>query len=281
MLEIRTVNLWPNGAPGALGKTSVDTPALDVFAPRPEDRNGTGVIIAPGGAYLELSSAKEGRDPAAWFSARGVTAFVLRYRLGAKYVYPVPLEDAMRAMRVVRAHAAAYGLDPKRIGMMGFSAGGHLAALTGVLGGAGDPAAPDPVDRVSSRPDFLVLAYPWLNAMLPNTTGRITYCSVLPSVPKDRCASFERPYTPLYHVNRLTPPTFLYITSNDNVVDVDAAVTFNKALLDAGIPEEFHSFAHGPHGSGLGNGDSALDLWPVLLEAWLRGQGLLTRPMAP
>ncbi len=279
-LGIRTVELWPGGAPGALGTAEADIPTLTVFPPRPEHRNGTAVIVAPGGGYVNLAADMEGRDVAAWLAARGVTAFVLRYRLGARYVYPVPLEDAVRAVRWVRAHAAAYGLDPDRVGMLGFSAGGHLAAMAGVLNSTGNTTAPDPVDRISGRPDFLVLGYPWLNAMQPNTTGRITYCSLLPSIPRDRCASFEQPYTPLFHVNRQTPPTFLYITSDDRVVDVDAAIAFQAALHAAGVPEEFHSFAHGPHGSGLGNGDPALDLWPGLLEAWLRGQGLLTPPTA-
>ena len=283
-LSIETVELWPQGAPGARGTSAADIPTLTVFQPRPGLRNGTGVIIAPGGAYLGLAADLEGRDVASWFAAHGITAFVLRYRLGAQYVYPVPLRDAQRAMRLLRFNAQRYGLDPNRLGMMGFSAGGHLAAMVGTLGEPGSPGATDPVDRVSSRPDFLVLAYPWLNAMQPNARGSITYCSVLPKIPPAACKTFETQYTPSNHVNKQTPPTFLYITSDDHVVDVAATLAFESALLANDVPSELHSFAHGAHGSGMGNGDPALDQWPLLLEGWLRGRGLLAsspRPSSP
>jgi acetyl esterase/lipase len=133
------------------------------------------------------------------------------------------------------------------------------------------------VDRASSKPDFVVLGYPWLNAMVPNTSGLITYCSVLPAVPRDKCKEFETTYSPVRYVTNTTPPTFLYITSDDETVDVQASIDYFEALRAAKVPVEFHSFAHGSHGSGLGSGDPALDMWPELLEAWLRGQGFLGR----
>ncbi len=154
-------------------------------------------MIAPGGAYKELAADLEGREVADWFSARGITAFVLRYRMGAKYQYPIPLEDAQRAMRYVRANAAKYGIDPERIGIMGFSAGGHLAAMESVSGETADANAADVVDRASSKPDFVVLGYPWLNAMVPNTQGLITYCSTNPTVhgvAEAKCKEFETKY---------------------------------------------------------------------------------------
>jgi acetyl esterase/lipase len=274
-LGMSTIELWPSGAPGALGTAAGDVPTLTAFTPRHAWGDGTAVIVAPGGAYKELSADLEGREVADWFAARGVTAFVLRYRLGAKYPYPIPMNDAMRAVRYVRFNAAKYGLDANRIGMMGFSAGGHLTAMVGTTGGPGDSAASDPIDRVSSRPDFLILGYPWLNAMQPNTRGLITYCSVLAGIPRKDCPEFEKRYTPVDHVTKETPPTFIYITSDDETVDVSASVAFYAALRAAGVSVEFHSFAHGSHGSGLGSGDPSLDLWPTLLDAWMRGQGFL------
>ena len=155
--EPETFALWPTGAPGALGTADDDKPTLTVFRTtlRP---NGTAVIIAPGGGYLHLSMNNEGRQVAAWFNAMGVTAFVLKYRLGPRYHHPIELGDAQRAIRLVRARAAEFGIQPDRIGMMGFSAGGHLTATAGTLYDDGNPAAADPFDRPGSRPDFLILA---------------------------------------------------------------------------------------------------------------------------
>ena len=277
-LNIRTVELWPGGAPGQQGDAASDVPALSVFAPRKGKANGTAVVIAPGGAYRELASDLEGREVADWFSARGITAFVLRYRITGKYPYPIPLEDAQRAMRWVRANAARYGIDPRRIGLMGFSAGGHLAAMESVSGETADASAADVVDRASSRPDFVVLGYPWLNAMVPNSQGLITYCANNPTVQgvsAEKCKEFETRYSPVRFVTSATPPTFIYITSDDETVDVQASIDYFVALRAAKVPVEFHSFAHGAHGSGLGVGDPALDLWPTLLDAWLRGHGFL------
>src|SRR3984957_12564160 len=166
-LGISTLQLWPAGAPEVANTSPADLPTLTVFLPQKGKGTGSAVIVAPGGAYLRLASNLEGRQVADWLTARGVTAFVLKYRLGAKYLYPIPLQDAQRAVRLVRSSAASYGFLPDHIGFIGFSAGGHLAAATGTLFDAGKPDAADPVQRLSSRPDFLVLGYAWLNAMPP------------------------------------------------------------------------------------------------------------------
>jgi len=277
-LNIHTVELWPNGAPEQNGNEPKDVPALSVFAPRKGRAGTTAVIIAPGGSYVGLAADLEGREVADWFAARGITAFVLRYRLGEKYQYPIPLEDAQRAVRYVRANAEKYGIDPGKIGMMGFSAGGHLAAMESVSPETADANATDPIDRASSKPDFVVLGYPWLNAMSPNTNGMITYCAnnaTVKTVPPDKCKEFETKYSPVKLVTSATPPTFIYITSDDKTVDVQASIDYFEAMRAAKAPVEFHSFAHGSHGSGLGGADPALDLWPGLLDAWLRGQGFL------
>ena len=274
-LDIATYPLWPGGAPGALGTGEGDIPMLTLFRPQPHTGNGTAVIIAPGGAYLGLASNLEGRQVADWYTARGVTAFVLRYRLGRRYLYPVPLQDAQRAIRFVRSHAQEFGIGPDRIGFMGFSAGGHLAAMTATSFDSGKAEAPDVIDRASSRPDFVVLGYPWLNAMEKNETGVLSYCSAL-KISADQCVNFET-YSPDQHVSAQIPPTFIYHTTDDELVPVEASIKYYRALRAAGVPVEMHLFGHGRHGSGLGLGDPSLDLWPVLLESWLRSRSLLTQ----
>lgn len=272
-LGITTIPLWSGSDAG--GKNS-ESATLTVFVPQEGSANGTAVVIAPGGAYLGLASNLEGRQVADWFTARGVTAFVLKYRLGGENPYPIPLLDAQRAVRLVRSLGAAYRLSPQRIGIMGFSAGGHLAAMEATSFDAGETGSKDPVDRLSDRPDFLILGYPWLNAMQPNAQHLITYCSLLKQFPAADCQEWEQRYTPALHVTAETPSTFLYSTSDDAVVPVQASVAFYSALLAAKVPAEMHLFRRGAHGSGLGRGDAALDLWPLLLEAWLRSQNLLT-----
>ena len=272
-LGLATYRLWEGEAPGARGTADADVPTLTVFRVHAGTGNGTAVVVAPGGAYRGLAANLEGRQVADWFAARGVTAFVLKYRLGKSYLYPTPLVDARRAIRFVRARAAEFGVAPDRIGMMGFSAGGHLTAAAATMMEPENAGASDPVERVSSRPDFIILGYPWLNAMkLEHKT--LSYCSALGLAPA-QCAGFER-FSPDQHVTKDTPAAFIYHTTDDELVPVDASVTFYRALTSAGVPAEMHLFRTGRHGSGLGLGDAALDLWPTLLEAWLRGRGLLT-----
>ena len=274
-LGISTLQLWPAGAPEVANTSPADLPTLTVFLPQKGKGTGSAVIVAPGGAYLRLASNLEGRQVADWLTARGVTAFVLKYRLGAQYLYPIPLQDAQRAIRLVRSSAATYGFAPDRIGFMGFSAGGHLAAATGTFFDAGKADSSDPVERLSDRPDFLILGYPWLNAMQPSG-NYITYCSRITTIPPETCKLFEQKYTPSLHVTSQTPTTFIYSTTDDRTVPISASVNFYNALIAAGVPAELHIFRHGDHGSGLGAGIAALDLWPVLLEQWMRDQGLLT-----
>jgi len=272
---ISTIPLWASAQEG--GKNS-ETSTLTVFVPQPGHGVGTAVIIAPGGGYTHLATNLEGRQVADWFTSRGVTAFVLKYRLGAQNPYPAPLLDAQRAVRLVRSLAGTYKISPDRIGIMGFSAGGHLAAMEATSFDDGKADANDPVERLSSRPDFLVLGYPWLNAMEPNERGLITYCSVLHIESTSDCSNWEKKYSPALHVTARTPSTFIYHTTDDGLVPVQTSVQFYSALVAAGVPAEMHLFRHGAHGTGLGRGDAALDAWPVLLESWLRAQGWLTPP---
>ncbi len=278
-LGIQTVRLWPGPAPEAKGDTCDDIPALTILSPRQGSANGSAVIIFPGGAYSHLAGDLEGREVADWFTVRGFRAFVLSYRLSSHgYLLPVPLLDARRAIQTVRARAMDYHIDPDRIVVIGFSAGGHLAALAGTQFVPGNPDAEDPIDRASSRPDFLVLGYPWLGAITTDTS-HLSYCKLFNVM--DQCDALRAKYDPDLFVTKDTPPTFIYHTFTDQTVPIQQTVGFFEALVKAGVKSEYHVFANGPHGTGLGKGDPALDQWPNLLENWLRAQGLLTADKPP
>lgn len=273
-LGIQTIRLWPGDAPQAKGSGCYDIPALTIFEPHRGTGNGSAVIIFPGGGYSGLAGNLEGRQFADWFAARGFRAFILSYRLSSHgYLLPVPLIDARRAIQLVRARARDYQISPDRIAVIGFSAGGHLAALAGTQFVPGSPDADDPIDRVSSRPDYLILGYPWIGAMTSDTS-HLSYCKAFNVM--DQCDQFIKNYSPDLSVTKDTPPTFIYHTFADKTVPVEQSLGFYEALVKAGVPSEMHIFVNGGHGSGLGKGDEALDLWPNLLENWLRGYGLFT-----
>ena len=272
-LGIQTIRLWPGAAPEAKGTACEDIPTLTVFNPPQGSENGSAVIVLPGGAYVNLASIHEGRQVADWFTQRGFRAFVLSYRLSSKgYLLPVPLLDARRAVQTVRARASDYHIDPSRIVIIGFSAGGHLAALAATQPVPGRPEAEDPIDRVSSRPDYLVLGYPWIGA-ISSDTSHLSYCKLFNVM--DKCESLRLTYSPDLFVTKNTPPTFLFHTFNDSTVPVEQGLRFYDALVKAGVPSEMHVFANGPHGVGFGGTDAALEQWPNLLETWLRAHSLL------
>ncbi|HWG21674.1 MAG TPA: alpha/beta hydrolase [Terracidiphilus sp.] len=272
-LGIQTIRLWPGDAPQAKGKACEDIPTLTVFDPQKGFGNGSAVVVLPGGAYLGLAANFEGRQVADWFAARGFHAFVLQYRLSSNgYLLPVPLLDARRAVQLVRARAADYHIDPNKIAILGFSAGGHLAALASVQPVPGDAHAEDPIERVSSRPNYLVLGYPWIGA-ISSDTSHLSYCKLFNVM--DRCEALRAAYSPDLFVTKETPPTFWWHTFDDQTVPVQQGLRFYEALVAAGVPAEAHIFAHGQHGTGLGTGDPSLDQWPGLLETWLRRQGLI------
>jgi len=279
--KFESQRLWPARAPSAQGDEADETPTLTVMRPLQGGPNsGTAVIIAPGGAYVGLAAMLEGIEPATWFTARGATAFILTYRVGPKARLPIPLLDGARAVRFVRANAKTFGVDATRIGMMGFSAGGHLAATTAVDATNGDPDAQDPIERVSSRPDFLILVYPWLEGMQVRADGTSSYCDFANTRgggPQCRPQDYAR-FLPVAHITAATPPTFLFHTTTDQLVPVAGTVRFYEALVKAGVPAELHVFATGPHGVGLGGRSPALSHWPELLDAWLRAQHLLGEP---
>ena len=266
-----TIPLWENRPPGALGDADTDRPTLTIFRAVARPNGVTSVIVAPGGGYTNLSMDKEGRQVASWFNAMGVTAFVLKYRLGPRYHHPIELGDAQRAIRLVRSRAMQFGVAPDRIGMMGFSAGGHLAATAGTRFDDGNPGAPDEVDRASSRPDFLILAYPVIS-FDPAIAHAGSVRSLLGENP---APALLQELSADLHVTAKTPPTFLFSTNADTAVPAENTIRFYLALRQAKVPAEMHIFENGPHGVGLDLGDPALSLWPTLLTNWLRGRGLL------
>jgi acetyl esterase/lipase len=260
--------LWANVAPGVLGDADEDTPTITAYIPAANPTR-TAVVIAPGGGYQHLAMGYEGAEVAEWLNAHGVAAFVLKYRLGMKYHSPIELKDAQRAIRTVRADAAQYGLAKDHIGMWGFSAGGHLAATAGTQFDAGNAAAADPIERESSRPDFLVLAYPVITMQDPYAhAGSRTY--LLGDAPTQ--AEIDGMSAEL-HVTKETPSTFLFATTDDGTVPVMNSVMFYTALVKAGVPAEMHLFQHGGHGAGLAAKNPQLSVWPELLIQWMRERG--------
>ena len=264
--------LWENGAPGALGQEDTDKPTITAYR-APRGSTGTAIIVAPGGGYSGLAIEHEGRQWAYWYNAMGITAFVLKYRLGPRYHHPIELGDAQRAIRTVRARAAEFNIIPDRIGMMGFSAGGHLTSTAGTHFDAGKPDASDPIERVGSRPDFLILGYPVISF-----DPAITHAGSLKNLLGDNPdLKLVENLSNELQVTAQTPPTFIFHTTNDNGVPVENSVRFYLALRKAKVPVEMHLFENGPHGVGMALSDPSLSAWPGLLMNWLRARGLLSK----
>jgi acetyl esterase/lipase len=265
----QTILLWPDGAPGASGNEDVDKPSLTIYPVSSTEKVPTAVIICPGGSYVHLAMEKEGSDVAKWLNERGITAFVLKYRLGPKYHHPIEMGDAQRAIRYVRLHAKDYGYDEKRIGIWGFSAGGHLASTTGTQFDAGKVDSTDPIERQSSRPDFMILAYPVITFTAPylHQESRDNLLGQDPDPALIELLSNEK------HVTADTPPTFLFHTTEDKAVPVENSVYFYLALRKAGVRAEMHIYEKGNHGLGLAPGDPVARSWPDRLADWLKVEG--------
>jgi len=263
--------LWDGAAPGALGTASEDIPNLTTYLPRGVS-TGAAFVICPGGGYVFLSR-DEGELPAKLLSSVGITAFVLQYRLGPKYHNPVMKEDVMRAIRQVRFHAKEWGIDPNKIGIMGFSAGGHLAGTAATLFDSVNPNAPDPIDRVSSRPDAAVLVYPviTMRKSFTHIGSREALLGKNPSAGLVKSMSIEEQVTPQ------TPPCFVVASFDDHTVPIENSLDFVRACWKNHVPVEFHLYAHGEHGFALGGSDPALSQWPHALKAWLAGLNFLPR----
>ncbi len=271
--EPQTMLLWPDGAPAAQGDLDEDKPTLSIYLPPAERTTGAAVVVCPGGGYRNLAIDHEGQQVARWLNSFGVAAFVLKYRLGPRYHHPAPLQDAQRALRHVRVNAGEFRIDAGRIGIWGFSAGGHLASTAGTHFERGDPAAADAYERTSSRPDFLILGYPVIS-LTTEFTHQGSRRFLLGESPDPVLAenlSNEK------QVTAETPPTFLIHTNEDTVVPAENSVLFYLALRRAGVPAELHVYERGPHGVGLAPTDRVLSSWPARLADWMYSRGLLTK----
>ena len=276
------IPLWPEGVPGQLkdggtevvgegGRISnVQVPALTPYLAPEGRRSGTAVIICPGGGYNILAADHEGRAPAEWLNSLGVSAFVLKYRL-KEYGHPAPLRDVLRAVRLLRQDAAQWGIAPDRIGVLGFSAGGHLAASAGTLFEEADGKTGAAMDAVSARPDFMVLVYPVIRLIGPDAhtgSGRsLLGANATPEM-------LER-YSLDTRVTKNTPPAFLVHGGTDKAVPPENSVLFYSALRRAGVPAEMHLYREGPHGIGLRPGNGPMSDWPARCAEWMAAKGLL------
>lgn len=269
--EPQTRPLWPNGAPGAVGQEELDRPTLTIYQPPAERRQPVAVVVCPGGGYAGLAMDHEGQQVAEWLNSLGVTACVLKYRLGPRYRHPAPLSDAQRALRMVRAEAASLGVDRDKVGILGFSAGGHLTSTAATHFDRGEPDAKDPIDRESCRPDFAVLLYPVVamateyahGGSKQNLLGDSPDAKLVESLSNERQVTAE------------TPPCFLVHTNEDKPVPAENSLLFYQALRKAGVPAEMHVYEFGQHGLGLGQKDPAFSTWPALCATWMKRHGWL------
>src|SRR5215471_6056888 len=263
--------LWPNGAPGALGTAEKDIPTLTPFFPDPAKATGAAMVVCPGGGYQHLAP-HEGHDYARWLNEYGITAFVLKYRLGpAGYHHPAMLQDAARAVRLVRARSADWKLDANRLGIMGSSAGGHLASTLLTHFDAGKPDAEDPIERESSRPDLGILCYAVIT-METATHGGSKANLLGPSPSPELVAELSNEL----HVTTNTPPCFVWSTEEDKTVPVENSLQFVEALRKAEVPFDLHIYQKGDHGMGLGSqqwNPSKRHPWTADLVFWLKQQG--------
>ena len=267
--DAQIIPLWPSGAPGAVGDSSADKPSLTVF-PAPADRaTGAAVVVFPGGGYGHLATGKEGVAVAHWLNSVGVTAFVATYRLGPRYHYPAMIDDGLRAVRIVRSRASEWKVDARRVGVIGFSAGGHLASTVGTHYGDTQARA-GAADSVSARPDFMLLVYPVVTLLDP-LAHKGSRTNLLGATPD---SAMVRRFSNETQVTANTPPTFLVASTDDGTVPVLNSVHLYEALLAAKVPVELHVYESGRHGFGLAPNDPYLSGWPALAATWLSRRGL-------
>ncbi len=274
--------LWPNGAPGATGTAATDKPTITPY-PAPSKVNGAALVIFPGGGYSGLAMDHEGKQPALWFNTQGISTFVVKYRLGsAGYRHPIEMGDGQRAIRWVRHNAAKYGIDPKRVGVLGFSAGGHEAATVSTHYDDGNPAAKDSIDRQGCRPAFSILGYPviTMDKSFTHMGSRDNLLGTNPSQMLVDSLSNEK------QVTSKTPPAFLFHATDDGAVPIKNSQAYHDSLVRRGVATEFKIYDHGGHGFGMADGkggaptDSVLNTWPGLAAKWLAAQGFLKQTVS-
>ena len=274
--EQQVMLLWENGAPNALGTEDKDKPLVTVWFPDKDIAIDTAVVVCPGGGYGGLALDHEGKQIGEWFNSFGVTAVVLEYRhQGKGYGHPNPLLDVQRAIRTVRHNAEQWGIDPAKIGVMGFSAGGHLASTAGTH--FDDPPkfpnnyTTDAIDAVSCRPDFMILCYPVIR-FNSTVTHRGSQNNLIGS---DAPPELVEYYSSEKQVTDRTPPTFILFTDEDTVVPSENGIAFYLALRQHKIPAEMHIYQKGGHGLGLAKGHRGAEVWPDLCKAWLINNGFV------
>jgi acetyl esterase/lipase len=269
----KTIVLWPAGAPEAVGHEEGDVPKLYYYpATAGTENSHSAVIVMPGGGYQALMTEKEGAAAARWLNTHGVTAFVLVYRLGQRYEFPVPMLDGARAVRYVRSHAEELSVLPNKVGVWGFSAGGHLAGYLASVHEKGDPKAIDPVERMSDRPDFAIISYGRLSmdSTIPRDTNLEGLLGDNPTPERIKAVSIEQ------LVTKDTSPSFIFSTTADQTVNSENATAYYDELKKLGVPAELHIFERGPHGTGIGvglKGLPELEEFTVLLEYWMQAHG--------
>lgn len=265
-------NPWPGVGQVVYGP--VRWPTLTEFLPPPGRANGCAMIICPGGAYIFESMSAEGYREARYFSRLGIACFVLKYRIPEKNLpasgIPWPLQDARRAMQIVRANAKLWHIDPHRVGIMGFSAGGSVASLAGVHWLPGDPEAKNPLDRYSTRPDFLVLGYP-LITLLPIGKQHDAFLLLGRHSPMD----VQRYFSSQLNVDALTPPALIFYAKNDTIVPHENEKSFYDALRRNGVKAKLIVFQKGGHGFGMGVKGTDSTRWPAACARWMRKMGFL------
>ena len=266
-----SIPLWPDGAPGATGTEAKDKPQLIIHLPE-KQTTSCAIVVCPGGGYGGLAMGHEGKDIATWLNGHGIAVFICDYRhRGKGYGHPAPLQDAQRAIRIVRKSAEKYHIDPDKIGILGFSAGGHLASTASTRFDDGDPKANDPVQKVSCRPDFSILCYPVISFNKPWTH----YGSQRNLLGKDASEAVINSFSNETQVTSNTPPTFLFHTHEDTAVPPQNSIEYYLALKKHNVPAELHLFQKGRHGVGLGSNIEGTSQWPALCITWMKGAGFL------
>lgn len=272
--EPKTELLWPQGAPEAKGTEEKDQPKFIIWLPEAEKAVGCGVVVCPGGGYGGLAMDHEGKQIGEWLNSFGVAAFICDYRhKGKGYQHPQPLNDAQRAIRTVRARAAEFGVKPDRIGILGFSAGGHLASTALTHFDAGKADSSDPIEKASCRPDFGVLCYPVIAFDQPFTHKGSQKNLLGENAPPELVASLSNEK----QVTKDTPPTFLWHTYEDKGVPPQNSIEFYSAMIRNGVPGELHVYEKGAHGVGLGKQLSATGDWSNACRRWIESRGLTTK----
>ena len=261
--KVATMNVWPGKAPGAMGEADRDIPTITVYVPQSAKKPCAAILICPGGGYGGLCSSYEGHDIAAWLDQYGIAGIVLKYRLNP-YRHPIPMNDAQRAMRLVRAHAAEWGIDSNRLGIMGFSAGGHLASTVGTHYDRGIAGAMDVIERFSCRPDFMVLVYPVISM------GKVTHGGSRRNLLGDNPSQeLKDNLSNELLVTEDTPPAFLAHSVKDTVVNVENSRLFANALKAKGVAVTLFELPKGEHGLGCGKGDEWAS-WQAECAKWLK-----------